>query len=98
MSFFNRIMAVLRWLRNHKYLFVTVVFLAIVLLPGEKSMLNQFENKNKIDALNKEIADMKRDSAKCENDILRLDKEADRIGRRDYGMHTPQEEVFEICD
>ena len=92
-------MAVLRWLRNHKYLFVTAVFLVIVLLLDDKSMVRHLENKKKIDTLKKEISVMRRDSAVLVARNASLDDEGDNVELENYGcdaynMHSSQQEVY----
>lgn len=99
MSFWEKIMAVLRWLRNHKYLFVTAVFLVIVLLLDDKSMVRHLENKKKIDTLKKEISVMRRDSAVLVARNASLDNEGDNVELEKYGcdaynMHSSQQEVY----
>ncbi|MBQ3244944.1 MAG: cell division protein FtsL [Bacteroidaceae bacterium] len=94
-------MVPIRWIRNHKYLFVTAVFLVIVLLFDEKSMMKHIENQNKIDSLKKEISIMQRDSMDIETRNAGLEnkeqnEDVEKLAREKYGMHTPQEEVYVI--
>ena len=94
-------MVPIRWIRNHKYLFVTAVFLVIVLLFDEKSMMKHIENQNKIDFLKKEISIMQRDSMDIEARNASLEnkeqnEDVEKLAREKYGMHTPQEEVYVI--
>lgn len=101
MSFFSKIMVPIRWVRNHKYLFVTAIFLVIVLLFDEKSMMKHIENQNKIDSLKKEISIMQRDSMDIETRNASLEnkeqnEDVEKLAREKYGMHTPREEVYVI--
>lgn len=94
-------MVPIRWIRNHKYLFVTAIFLVIVLLFDEKSMMKHIENQNKIDFLKKEISIMQRDSMDIEARNASLEnkeqnEDVEKLAREKYGMHTPQEEVYVI--
>ena len=94
-------MVPIRWIRNHKYLFVTAIFLVIVLLFDEKSMMKHIENQNKIDFLKKEISIMQRDSMDIETRNAGLEnkeqnEDVEKLAREKYGMHTPQEEVYVI--
>ena len=94
-------MVPIRWIRNHKYLFVTAIFLVIVLLFDEKSMMKHIENQNKIDSLKKEISIMQRDSMDIEARNAGLEnkeqnEDVEKLAREKYGMHTPQEEVYVI--
>ena len=56
MSFFSKFTPIINWVREHKYLFVTIIFLIIVVLFDDKSMIKHFENRHKITTLEKEIA------------------------------------------
>ena len=101
MSFFSKIMVPLRWIINHKYLFVTVVFLTIVLLIDDKSMLQRIGCQNKIADLNAQIEEMTRDSIEIEARNSRLEEagnlyDVEKLAREKYSMHTPQEEIYVI--
>lgn len=86
---------------NHKYLFVTALFLFIVLVIDDKSMLEHISNQKKISALEEEIAEMQRDSTEIEERYFRLIEggdslEAEKYAREMYNMKTPDEEVYII--
>ena len=74
MIMFARFTKIFNWIRSHKYLFVTIIFLVIVVLIDDKSMIKHFENRHKIAALEKEIAQMKRDSLEIERKNDRMVK------------------------
>ena len=103
MSFFSRFSPVYNWIKDHKYLFVTIIFLVIVIVVDDKSVIKHFENRHKIAALEKEIAQMKRDSLEVERKNGRIGpngdiKEIEKICRDKYNMHTDNEDVFIIED
>lgn len=101
MSFFSKLTSALDWIRNHKYLFVTIIFLVIVILIDDKSMIKHFENRHKIATLEEEIAQMKRDSIEIEQKNSKIGPNGDiheieKICRDKYNMHTKDEDVFII--
>ena len=101
MSFFSRFTSFFSWIRDHKYLFVTIIFLVIVVLIDDKSMIKHFENRHKIATLEKEIAKMKRDSIETERKNSKIGPNGDiheieKICRDKYNMHTQDEDVFII--
>lgn len=101
MSFFRKILLPFIWIRSHKYITVTVVFLAIVILIDDNSMLKHMENQKQISALKSEIAAMEKDSAEYEEKSSHLGSEAKRedieeVGRERYDMHSPNEEIIVI--
>ena len=103
MSILARITPLVNWVRNHKYLFVTVVFLLIVIVFDDNSMIMHFRNQSKINALEEEIAAMKRDSIEVERRSALISPDGatsdiERICREKYDMHAPGEDVFIIED
>ena len=100
---FARFTKVFNWIKSHKYLFVTIIFLVIVVLIDDKSMIRHFENRHKIAELEDEIARMKRDSLEIERKNDRIGpngdiREIEKICRDKYNMHTADEDVFIIED
>lgn len=103
MSILARIKPLFNWVRGHKYLFVTIVFLLIVIVFDDNSMIMHFRNQSKINALEDEIAVMLRDSLEVERKNALIAPggeivEIERICREKYDMHTPDEDVFIIED
>ncbi|MBR5477438.1 MAG: hypothetical protein IKV19_03260 [Bacteroidaceae bacterium] len=103
MSIISRLTPLLNWVRNHKYLFVTIIFLLIVIIFDDNSMIMHFRNQSKINALEDEIAVMLRDSLEVERKNALIAPggeivEIERICREKYDMHTPDEDVFIIED
>ena len=45
---FARFTKIFNWIKSHKYLFVTIIFLVIVVLIDDKSMIKHFENRHKM--------------------------------------------------
>lgn len=103
MSIFSKFTLLVNWVRNHKYLFVTIIFLFIVIVFDDNSMIMHFRNQSKINALEEEIATMMSDSAEVErrNALIGPDgvtSEIEKICREKYDMHTQDEDVFIIED
>lgn len=101
MSLLSKFMPVINWIRNHKYLFVTAIFLVIVILIDDKSMIRHFENRHKINTLEREIARMQLDSIEIErkNDKIGPNgdiHEIERICREKHDMHAANEDIFII--
>ena len=95
----KKLMLVVNWVRNHKYLSVTIVFLAIVLVFDDNNMFRHIENQTAISELEDEIAQMKRDSTEIMLKQDELDVNGDvmaveKLARDWYGMHKSNEDVF----
>jgi hypothetical protein len=101
MSFLSKLTPVINWIRNNKYWFVTAVFLVIVILIDDKSIIKHFENRHRIATLEKEIARMKRDSIEVERKYDEIGPNGDlheieKICREKHDMHTRNEDIFII--
>lgn len=97
----QKIMPVLNWIRCHKYISVTLVFLAIIFVIDDNSMIKHFDNRRVISELEEEIELMRRDSAIIMQKQEQLDRNCDKdvvekLARDRYGMHKKNEEVFII--
>lgn len=98
---FKKVMPVINWVKNHKYLFVTIVFLAIVIVIDDNNMFKHIKNQRAISALEEEIDQMKRDSAEIMRKQAELEGEGDitlveKLAREKYGMHKENEDVYVI--
>ena len=97
----KKILPVLHWVKRHKYLAVTLVFLLIIVVIDDNNMFKHYKNQRIISELEEEIETMKRDSAEIVNRQKRLDYRGDvkvieDIAREKYGMHKANEDVFVI--
>ena len=97
----KKFLSVLHWLKEHKYLTVTIVFLFIVIVVDDNNMFKYYKNRRVISELEEEIATMRRDSAEIVNRQNQLDYRGDvkvieDIAREKYGMHKDDEDVFVI--
>ena len=90
-----------RWVRQHKYLAVSIVFFVIVFLIDDNSMVGHISNQRKIDELESEIAKMRKDTARIMLLQSQLEEsgdisEVERMGRAKYDMHKDNEDIFII--
>ena len=97
----KKILPVLHWVKRHKYLAVTLVFLLIIVVIDDNNMFKHYKNQRIISELEEEIETMKRDSAEIVNRQKQLDyrgnvKVIEDIAREKYGMHKANEDVFVI--
>lgn len=97
----KKILPVLHWVKRHKYLTVTLVFLLIIVVIDDNNMFKHYKNQRIISELEEEIETMKRDSAEIVNRQKQLDfrgdvKVIEDIAREKYGMHKANEDVFVI--
>lgn len=97
----KKILPVLHWVKRHKYLAVTIVFLLIIVVIDDNNMFKHYKNQRIISELEEEIETMKRDSAEIVNRQRQLDYRGDvkvieDIAREKYGMHKANEDVFVI--
>ena len=85
------------WIRNHKYIFVTIVFLLIIMFIDENNMLSHMRNQETIKALTYEIQAMENDSAIVEaKNKLFTDGDISVIedAARERGLIRKNEDVF----
>lgn len=89
------------WIKSHKYLFVTIAFLLIIVFFDENNLIKHVQNQRQIAALEAENEELrsKRDEIKSKYDDLHKDAEVtEKVAREKYGMHKENEEVFIIED
>ena len=65
----EKIKIVLKWIRNHKYIFVTSVFLAIILVLDDNNVIGHIRNRTTINELTNEIKVMEADSVNTQNKL-----------------------------
>lgn len=89
------------WISKHKYLFVTISFLIIIVFLDENNMMKHIQNKREIATLEAEKAVLQEEYDNLTNklDELNADPELiEKIARERYGMHKANEEVFIFDD
>ena len=90
---------IIKWIGKHKYLFVTLAFLAILILFDENNLIKHFHNQREIITLKSEISDLKEQHDELVKKIDELDKDVDvmeKVAREKYGMHLENEDIFII--
>jgi cell division protein FtsB len=96
---FDRIKALINWIKNHKYIFVTIVFLAIIIVVDDNNMISHIKNKATIDKLTDEIREMEADSAEVQ-DKLKLYTDGDlsviEDVAREQGLIKKDEDIYII--
>ncbi len=98
-SAFGYIMTVFRWIRNHKYIFVTLVFFAIIFLLDDNNLMGHMKNRSVINKLSSEIKEMEADSANLEMKLkLYSDGNPEVIENvaRENGLFKENEDVYII--
>ncbi len=91
----------LSWIVKHKYLFVTIAFLSMIVFLDENNLLKHIQNQREITELKTEIKDLQEQHNTIVRKLGELDKDADvleKVAREKYGMHLEDEEIFIIED
>lgn len=91
----------IKWIGRHKYLFVTLAFLAIMVLFDENNLLKHIQNQREIALLKTEINELQHRHDVLEMKLHEFDKDIDvmeKVAREKYGMHLENEDVFIMED
>jgi cell division protein FtsB len=95
----DKLKAVGRWIAGHKYLFVTIVFLVIIIVVDDNNMISHIRNNAVISGLNDEIKAMEADSAEIQ-DKLKLYTDGDlsviEDVAREQGLIKENEDIYII--
>lgn len=98
----RKLLLVFAWIKRHKYLAVTILFLLIIFVVDDKNMFRHYKNQRTISQLEEEIEEMKRDSMEIVKRQSQLDfrnvEAIEEIAREKYGMHKDNEDVFIVED
>ena len=95
----DRIGSVAGWVRDHKYLSVTIVFLTIIIVVDDNNMISHIKNRATIDELNEDISAMEADSAEFQSKLkLYTDGDISVIEdvAREQGLIKKNEEIYII--
>lgn len=97
----DSIASLFKWVLNHKYLFVTIAFVVIMVFFDKHNLIEHFKNQREIISLRaenkelkKELDELRHRSAELHKDIEIMEK----VAREKYGMHKDGEEVFIVKD
>lgn len=97
----KKLLPLFDWIKRHKYISATIVFLFIIFVVDDNNMFKQYKNQRVIAELEEEIETMKRDSAEIIKRQLQLDFRGDieaveNLAREKYGMQKDNEDVFVV--
>ena len=97
----KKIGPVIAWVKRHKYLSVTIMFLLVIFIIDDKNMFKHYKNQYVISELEEEIETMKRDSAEIVMLQSQMDFRGDieaveELARDKHGMHKDNEDVFVV--
>ena len=96
---FDKVKLVFGWIKNHKYIFVTIVFLVIIIVVDDNNMISHIKNKTVIDGLLDDIKEMEADSAEIQAKLkLYTDGDLTVIEdvAREQGLVKKDEDIYII--
>ncbi len=89
------------WISKHKYLFVTIAFLVIIVFLDENNMMKHIQNQREIAALESEKTELQEQYDELTSKLEELEADPvliEKIARERYGMHKADEEIFIFDD
>ena len=89
------------WISKHKYLFVTIAFLVIIVFLDENNMMKHIQNQREIAALESEKTELQEQYDELTSKLEELEADPvliEKIARERYGMHKADEELFIFDD
>ena len=92
---------IINWISKHKYLFVTLTFLVIIVIFDENSLLKHFQYQREIISLKSEYKELKEQHDDLVIKLNELDTDAaemEKIARDKYDMQLDNEDIFIIED
>ena len=99
LNIFDRLKLLFRWMRAHKYLTVTIIFLVIIIVVDDNNMISHIKNKATIDDLTDDIRAMEADSAEFQAKLkLYTDGDLSVIEdvAREQGLIKKNEDIYII--
>ena len=93
----DSIASLFKWVLNHKYLFVTLAFVAIMFFFDKHNLIEHFKNQREIAALKAENNSLKKELEGLKYKLEGLHKDIEimeKVARERYGMHKEGEEIF----
>lgn len=85
------------FLGRHKYLIVFVLFLLVILVASDNSMIKRVVQKREIHALQEQLRQSTERKLQNEQTLNELNNDSlviDRIAREKYNMHRADEDLF----
>ena len=92
---------IFKWIARHKYLAVTLAFLAIIILFDENNLLKHIQNQREISSLKSEIENLQEQHDALESKLEVPDRDVEimeKVAREKYDMQLENEEIFIIED
>ena len=89
------------WISKHKYLFVTIAFLVLIVFLDENNMMKHIQNQREIAALESEKTELQEQYDELTSNLEELEADPvliEKIARERYGMHKADEEIFIFDD
>lgn len=91
------------WMKKHKYLVVSIIFFIIVFIIDDNSMVGHISNNRKISELEREIVQLRKDSAHIVQVQAQFEdngdiSEVEKMGRAKYDMHKDNEDIYIIVE
>ncbi len=92
---------ILKWMASHKYLFVTLAFIAIIVVFDENNLLKHIQNQREIAILKSDIEELVEQQVEMEKKLRELDTDVhvmEKVAREKYDMQLDNEDVFILED
>ena len=89
------------WIFRHKYLFVTIAFLIIIVFLDENNMMKHIQNRREIMSLESQKSDLLEEYDVLSRKLDELNADPvymEKIARDRYKMHKEGEEIFIFDD
>ena len=93
----RKIAKVWLYIRRHKYLVTLGVFLLVIGVIDDNSLIHRFQNRREIHELNKEIERYRKqyeEDSKTLKEITSNPKELEKVAREKYLMKEENEDIY----
>lgn len=93
----RKIAKVWPYIRRHKYLVTLGVFLLVIGVIDDNSLIHRFQNRREIHELNKEIERYRKqyeEDSKTLKEITSNPKELEKVAREKYLMKQENEDIY----
>lgn len=93
----RKIAKIWQFIRRHKYLVTLAVFLLVIGVIDDNSLIHRFQNRREIHELNKEIERYRKqyeEDSKILKEISSNPKELEKVAREKYLMKQEDEDVY----
>ncbi|KAA6327502.1 Cell division protein FtsL [termite gut metagenome] len=93
----NQLVAILRFIRKHKYISTTVVFVAFITFIDENNLIHRIKQNREIGQLRGKIEKYKKEydeSTRQLNELTENPEIIEKIAREKYMMKQPNEDIY----